>query len=106
MRRCLGITLLAISVYPCVVAQEAPGTGTRTVARRVAPAYPDLARQSNLEGLVRLRVTVAPEGSVNAVEVLGGNPVLAKSAQDAVSAWRWTPAAHETKEIVELRFHH
>jgi len=59
----------------------------------------------NLEGLVKLRVTVAPEGSVKASEVVGGNPVLAKAAQDAVARWKWAAAPRETREIVELRFH-
>lgn len=59
----------------------------------------------NLAGLVRLRVTVAPDGAAKGIEVLGGNPVLAKAAQDAVARWKWAPAPHETKETVELRFH-
>ena len=105
MRRYLVIALLAIGLYPFVLAQQVPGAGSRKIARRVPPVYPDLARRLNLEGLVKLRVTVASDGAANATEVLGGNPVLAKSAQDAVSTWKWVPAEHETKEIVELRFH-
>lgn len=106
MRRLLTIAVLAICACPCAFAQEAGGDGPRKIARRVVPVYPVLARRLNLDGVVRLLVTVAPSGTPNAVEVLGGNPVLVKSAQDAVSTWRWAPAAHESKEIVELTFHH
>jgi hypothetical protein len=38
-------------------------------------------------------------------EVLGGNPVLAKAAQDAIRKWRWAAAAQETREEVQLNFH-
>jgi TonB family protein len=104
MRRCLAVVFLAICACVCVHAQDSPD-GARRVVRRSPPVYPELARRLNLkEGVVKLRVTVAPDGAPKATEVLGGNPVLAKSAQDTVLTWRWAPAANESKEIVELRF--
>jgi TonB family protein len=105
MRRCLTVVFLAICVCASVNAQDSP-IGARQIIRRIAPAYPELARRLNLEeGLVKLRVTVSPDGTPKASQVLGGNPVLAKAAQDAVSTWRWAPAANESKETVELKFH-
>jgi TonB family protein len=77
----------------------------RRVTERSVPSYPDLARRLNLVGVVKLRVTVAPDGVVIQSEVLGGNPVLAKSAQDAVRKWRWATASRETEEEVLLNFH-
>ncbi len=79
-------------------------TEGREVETRVAPAYPDLAMRMRLLGVVRLRVTVAASGAPGTSEVLGGNPVLAKAAQDAIAHWKWVPGPKETKEIVELRF--
>jgi TonB family protein len=105
MRRCLALAFLAIYACAGVNAQGSPN-GARQVVRRIVPVYPDLARRLHLEeAVVKLRVTVAPDGTPKATEVLGGNPVLAKSALDAVSNWRWVPAANESKEIVELTFH-
>jgi hypothetical protein len=37
--------------------------------------------------------------------VIGGNPLLAKAAVDAIEQWKWVPAAQKTKELVELNFH-
>jgi TonB family protein len=59
----------------------------------------------HLEGRVKLLVTVAPDGKPRSNEVVGGNPVLARATQDAISRWRWAAAPHETKEVIELRFH-
>ena len=36
--------------------------------------------------------------------VLGGNPVLVESAQDAVGKWKFEPAQNETTEIVQVAF--
>jgi len=47
---------------------------------------------------------VAANGSVKSVEVKGGHPLLAQSAQNAVREWKWEPAAHETREPLEIKF--
>lgn len=79
------------------------------VARKLTsskpPVYPSLARGMNLEGNVKLRVTVSPNGTAKSSEVLGGNAVFSKAAQEAVSSWRWVPAAQETQIVVNLSFH-
>ncbi len=72
---------------------------------RVAPAYPDLARKMHILGTVRVQVVVAPSGKLKLVQVVGGNPLLAKAAVDAIEQWKWGPAPQETKELIELNFH-
>jgi TonB family protein len=94
--------LLLIGCAITSVAQDQPDV--RPIANRVAPSYPDLARRMNLQGSVRLRVTVAPDGSAQSIETIGGNPVLVKAAQDAVNRWKWVPGPKQTKEVVELKF--
>jgi membrane protein involved in colicin uptake len=53
---------------------------------------------------VKLRATIAPNGSVKSIESVGGNPLLIKAAHEAVKKWRYAPAADETRESIELRF--
>ena len=48
-------------------------------------------------GLVRLKVYVKPDGSVRDTEVLGGNPILAESAQRSVIQWKFSPAGSERR---------
>jgi len=103
MRRHLAVAILAICVWPCLAQEQAEG-GASAVTTRIVPVYPELAGRMHLAGVAKLRVTVTPDGAAKTIEVLGGNPVLVKAAQDAVLHWRWVPAPHETKEIVELHF--
>src|SRR5215813_9714427 len=70
----------------------------RKIASRIAPRYPDLAKKMHIRGVVR------PNGTVKSTRVLGGNPVLVESAQDAVGRWKFEPAQNETTEIVQLAF--
>ena len=77
---------------------------TRKVVNRVVPAYPDVARTMNLKGNVKVEVVVGPSGAVKSVEIRGGHPVLAKSAENAVFEWKWESAARETRELVEIKF--
>lgn len=72
---------------------------------RVTADYPELARQMQLTGTVRVEAVVLPNGRVKSIQVLGGSPVLAKSAVDTIEKWRWEKSSQETKEIIELRFH-
>jgi TonB family protein len=95
------LLLLAVAAAP---AQDSTPQQARKVLLRVNPTYPDLAKRLHLSGVVKLRATIAPNGSVKLVEPVGGNPVLLKAAQDAVSNWKFAPAPDETREVVELRF--
>ena len=86
------------------LAQDQP-EGKRAIVDRVVPVYPDLARRAQIHGTVRVGVVVAPNGKAKFTQVIGGNPLLAKAAVDAIDKWKWVPAAQETKELVELNFH-
>ena len=66
--------------------------------------YPSLARSMNIRGNVRLEAQVAPNGTVKGVDVKGGHPILVQSAVTAVGHWKFEPAAHETKELIEIKF--
>ncbi|MGA8622233.1 MAG: energy transducer TonB [Candidatus Sulfotelmatobacter sp.] len=92
--------LMLFSNYVCA---QQPSVGRKLVAQ-VVPQYLGLARTMNIQGTVRLDMLVASNGKVTSVEVTGGHPVLAQSAQNAPRQWKWEPAPHETHEIVEMKF--
>ena len=97
----LGVIVFSPAFSP---AQEQP-EGKRAIVDRVVPVYPDLARKMQIHGTVRVVVVVTPSGKTKFSQVIGGNPLLAKAAVDAIGKWKWVPAAQETKELVELNFH-
>ena len=99
----LSLGLIAVSP-PFSLAQDQP-EGKRRIVDRMVPVYPDLARKMQIRGTVRVEVVVAPNGKMKSSHVIGGSPLLAKAAVDAIEKWKWAPAAQETKELIELNFH-
>jgi TonB family protein len=85
-------------------AQDAQGEITRRVKSKVEAVYPALARKMNLAGTVKVAVVVAPNGTVKEAKVVGGHPVLANAALDAIRKWRFEPAAGESSGIVDFKF--
>lgn len=76
----------------------------RKIKNKVSPNYPEIARKMNLAGVVKLEVTVAPNGTVKDTKVIGGNPILVNAAADAVKKWRFEPANDESVGVVEFKF--
>jgi protein TonB len=77
------------------------------IAKRVPPEYPPIARQSLVQGKVRLRVTIGRDGKVKAISVISGHPLLIKASIDAVAQWEYKPLlinekAVETETIITV----
>jgi TonB family protein len=85
-------------------AQESDTELVRRAKSKVQPVYPDLARKMSLTGIVKVQVVVAPNGTVKDAKVVGGHPLLANAALDAVRKWRFEPAAAETTGVVDFKF--
>lgn len=47
---------------------------------------------------------IKPNGSVRDPEALGGNPILAESAQKSVLQWEFSPAGSQTNLEVSIVF--
>ena len=93
--------VLAVAVIPSASGQE---QGTRKAKSKVAPTYPELARKMRIAGVVKVQVTVAPDGVVKDTRLVGGHPVLANAVMDAVKKWRFETRPQETTENLEFRF--
>ncbi|MBZ5702416.1 MAG: energy transducer TonB [Acidobacteriia bacterium] len=61
------------------------------ILNRVQPLYPPLARQTRIQGTVKLHAIIAKDGSVQQLEVIAGHPLLVQAALDAVRQWRYKP---------------
>jgi len=107
MRRSLAALLLVftVSVFSCPArAQQEQTESRRKVVNRVVPSYPEMARSMRIRGAVRIEAVVAPNGVVKSTNIIGGHPLLAQSAEQAVHKWKWEPASAESKEFVEVKF--
>src|ERR1700730_3763199 len=76
----------------------------RKTKTKVAPVYPELARRMSITGVVKVQITVAANGSVKNARLVGGHPVLANAALDAVKKWRFETGPQESTGIVEFHF--
>ena len=101
-----GVALLSVAtaVSPSPANAQQAGEITRKVKTRVSPAYPEIARRMNINGVVRLSVVVAPNGAVRNVKPLGGHPLLVNAAEDAVKKWKFESASEESSGVIELTF--
>jgi TonB family protein len=72
---------------------ESMGVTAPVPLKKVAPAYPEDAKQERVSGVVVLQVLVGTDGKVHDVEVLQDpDPRLTKAAVDAVKQWEFQPA--------------
>jgi TonB family protein len=70
------------------VSAEAEGN----VLHRVEPGYPEAARQQRVQGAVVLDVRIGRDGTVQSVQMVSGESVLADAAIAAVKQWKFKPA--------------
>jgi TonB family protein len=61
------------------------------LVHRVEPVYPTFPRQLGRGGRVELRAIIATDGTIQSLQVVGGDPLFYQSALEAVRQWRYTP---------------
>ena len=106
LNRGLAVILLLVGGWCALGPLPAWGQDeiNRKIKSKLAPVYPELARRMNITGTVKVLVTVTPSGTVKDAKLVGGHPVLAPAALDAVKKWRFEAGPQESSGIVEFRF--
>ncbi len=93
---------IAEGVKTLIVVPTENGASRRLISR-VDPGYPEALKERNIDGIVRLRVTISATGTVEDVALLGGNPILGESAMAAVRQWVY--AASRSRTSIEVTVH-
>ena len=84
---------------------EAPKTAPASVLQRgalvyhVNPIYPELAKEQEVQGTVKLDVTIGTDGVVRSVIAESGPGLLVEAARSAVRRWRYTPTLLNGKPV-------
>lgn len=91
------------------VAEAPPPTPSQIVARPVSqpqPVYPRRALEAERQGVVRLRITIQPDGTVSDAVVTDARPAgwFENAAIDAVKRWRYQPSDRTIVTPVEIEF--
>src|SRR5438552_1309616 len=63
--------LLALATSSARAQDSDTSQQERSVVSKASPIYPDLAKRTNIIGVVKLRATIGPNGAVKSVEPLG-----------------------------------
>lgn len=105
MRRA-GLRLMQAAALALVVLLAMPtrAADERAIKTRIPPTYPEIAKRMRISGVVRLEVTVDPDGKVTDVKQLSGNNMLSIAAEDAVRKWRFASAPDSSTFQVALNF--
>lgn len=84
---------LSSSLPSLVVAQ-----GTISPVRIVSMEYPVLARQAQIQGVVRISAEISGSGDVGLIKLSSGPPILADAAQKNLLRWKFSQATHLESE--------
>ena len=103
MNGLIAVVAMSVSMLGAL-AQEAPKKVSNSEASsaaltKVAPEYPSVARQLKIQGSVELEAVVTESGAVEKVTIVSGNPVLTKSAADALKKWKFSPFRQDGKPV-------
>jgi periplasmic protein TonB len=105
----IGSIAPPVPIAPPAKTASAPATirvGGKVQAARltheVQPVYPAIARQARVSGTVRLSATIAPNGTVEDLHVVSGNPLLVDAAVNAVKQWTYKPTYLNGKAVQVL----
>jgi len=107
-----GILTLALSFVLLSAAALAQGPATRVapdeaakhVAKAPNPDYPPLAQQARIQGNVILEVWINEAGKTLNISLVGGHPMLASAAIEAVRKWKYQPFTVDGKPAMVKTF--
>jgi TonB family protein len=100
----LGALCLCTLLLFCSAPGHAQDNNARKVLKKAPVQYPSILKSKGIGGVVKLRVFVKSDGTVKDTEVIGGNPILAESAQKSVMQWKFSPGSSETTMEVSVVF--
>jgi TonB family protein len=100
----LGTFCLCVLMLFCAAPVHSQENNARKVLKKAPVQYPSILKSKGIGGVVRLRVFVKPDGAVRDTEVIGGNPILAESAQKSVMQWKFSSGGSETVMEISVVF--
>ncbi len=103
-RQTLGAFCLCVLLLFCAGSARPQENSARKVLKKAPVQYPTILKAKGIGGVVRLKVFVRPDGTVRDAELIGGNPILAESAQKSIMQWKFTPGSSEVAIEVSVVF--
>jgi TonB family protein len=98
----LGTGLAVASKGPAAPAAPLPVGGAVVQAQllsRVAPVYPQLAKNQHISGDVKIDALIDANGRVTTMKIVSGPTLLHQAAMDSLKQWKYQPAALDGKPV-------
>jgi TonB family protein len=95
----IATVLFSAAVIADSVKHLSPQESISAAVTKPQPEYPQLAKQLRLEGSVSLNAFVSEDGTVDHVEAVNGNPVLVRSAEEALKHWKFNKQTEDGKPV-------
>ncbi len=76
----------------------------RKLIHKIEPAYPQDLKRRSIGGVVKLDLKISANGNVEKIAIVGGNPILADSAAQAVKKWQYAPAPTASSMLLNVEF--
>ena len=70
----------------------------------VIPAYPEVARKEQKQGIVSASVVLTAEGEIQQVQIRSGDQLLASAVEAALQRWRFTPGGRSESIPISVKF--
>ncbi len=58
---------------------------------KVQPAYPEMAKQVRVQGVVEFTAIIGKTGSIEHLQLVRGHPLLVNAAEEAILQWKYKP---------------
>jgi TonB family protein len=101
----MAATWLFLAMALILSAVNLPAQGSRKVLSNPEPPYPEVAKRLHLSGVVKVQITIAPDGKIKETKIMGGHPIFVNSVEQTLKDWKYAPAATETTTQMEFTFH-
>jgi TonB family protein len=85
-------------------AEVSSDTRSTDLISSVLPAYPPLAKQARIQGIVVAEAVIGPQGNVEDVRIVTGHPLLRQPTIDAVKHWVYRPQAGPVTSRIVINF--
>jgi TonB family protein len=89
----------ALSTAPPLRIRQGENATAASIVRQDRPHYPEEARKAHIQGNVILHAIIGTDGAIKNLELVSGDPLLAKAAVEAVKKWRYRPTLLNGKPI-------
>jgi TonB family protein len=89
----------ALSLAPPVRIRIGGNVAKANLVKQVDPIYSEEAKARGAEGDVLVHVVLGTDGTVKELNVIKGDPVLAKAAAEAIQQWRYKPTLLNGKAV-------